>query len=216
MSASSSKAAKNTSSDDNETKPSQPEVELEPAKLPEDEFEQPKDEDETGKPAEGEQKVPSVVVASTSVEPSPWQAIYSPQHGAYYFHNGVTGETTWVNPLAPTEPPASETDPATKPEEEELEAEKDKNAVAGPGPNTRTAIYEAALAAGIDPALAYLDPSLLPSSSGASAYKARFNARTGAFTAMDARSPDHLSEFERAKRMSEVRKSQSSHKSLKY
>jgi len=34
-------------------------------------------------------------------------------------------------------------------------------------------------------------------------FTAKFNARTGAFTAGDARDPSHLSEFERAKRMSE-------------
>ena len=30
-----------------------------------------------------------------------WHAIWSPAHGAYYFYNPSTNETTWVNPLAP-------------------------------------------------------------------------------------------------------------------
>lgn len=63
----------------------------------------------------------------------------------------------------------------------------------------------AALAQGIDPALAHLDPSLAagPSSLPGGAFTAKFNARTGAFAKSDARDPTHLSEFERAKRMSE-------------
>jgi len=70
------------------------------------------------------------------------------------------------------------------------------------------AMQAAAIAAGIDPSLAYLDPSLAASTSAAAGpapntFTAKFNARTGAFTAGGARDPGHLSEFERAKRMSE-------------
>jgi hypothetical protein len=59
----------------------------------------------------------------------------------------------------------------------------------------------AAIAAGIDPSLAYLDPSLAASTSAAAGpapntFTAKFNARTGAFTAGGARDPGHLSEFE--------------------
>jgi len=64
----------------------------------------------------------------------------------------------------------------------------------------------AAIAAGIDPSLAHLDPSLAASTSAGpppNTFTAKFNARTGAFTAIDARDPGHLSEYERAKRMSE-------------
>lgn len=70
----------------------------------------------------------------------------------------------------------------------------------------QAAALAAALAAGIDPDLAYLDPTLLPSTSSApsGAFTAKFNARTGAFTALDGRDPSHLSEVERAKRMSSV------------
>lgn len=63
----------------------------------------------------------------------------------------------------------------------------------------------AAAAQGIDPALAYLDPSLAagPSTLPDGIFTAKFNARTGTFTRPDGRDPTHLSEFERAKRMSE-------------
>lgn len=64
----------------------------------------------------------------------------------------------------------------------------------------------AAAAQGIDPSLAFLDPSLAagPSSGPANAYTAKFNARTGAFARPDARDPSHLSEYERMKRMNDV------------
>ena len=66
-------------------------------------------------------------------------------------------------------------------------------------------LQAAAAAQGIDPALAHLDPSLAagPSNPAAFTYTAKFNARTGAFTRPDGRDPSHLSEYERAKRMSE-------------
>jgi hypothetical protein len=72
------------------------------------------------------------------------------------------------------------------------------------------ALQEAAAAQGIDPSLAYLDPSLVGassvpgSSSGAYNFTAKFNAHTGTFTRPDGRDPTHLSEFERMKRMSSV------------
>lgn len=112
-----------------------------------------------------------------------WQAIFSPQHSAYYFYNTKTQQTTWENPVQP--PPAQ------------------------PEASTSARVpsqYEAAAIAGIDPALAHLDPTLGagPGGSGGSyAAAARFNARSGRFTAMDARDPSHMSEYERAKRMSE-------------
>ncbi|KAJ7056958.1 hypothetical protein C8F01DRAFT_1308471 [Mycena amicta] len=137
---------------------------------------------------------------SSANAPTPatsWQAIYSPQHNTYYFYNTETQETTWTNPL---QPPTTEADASTS---------------AQPGPDGLTpnidpryaAMQTAALAQGIDPALAYLDPSLAASTSAglpAGGFQARFNARTGQFTAMDGRTPDHMSEYERAKRMSTV------------
>ncbi|KAI0032998.1 hypothetical protein K488DRAFT_25581, partial [Vararia minispora EC-137] len=121
-----------------------------------------------------------------------WQAIWSPAHNAYYFFNAVTQQTTWENPLQPSSFPASaSTSPA---------------ADTPPALAQMYALQEAAAAQGIDPALAHLDPSLAsgPSASAAGTYTARFNARTGAFTALDGRDPSHLSEYERARRMSSV------------
>ncbi|TDL27896.1 hypothetical protein BD410DRAFT_781811 [Rickenella mellea] len=128
----------------------------------------------------------SAAASSAPPPPNDWQAIWSPQHGAYYFYNSRTNETTWINPLEPT--PSGST------------AEQ-------PVPSTHS-YYDAqsaAAAQGIDPALAHLDPSLAagPSAPSAHMYTAKFNARTGAFAKPDARNPDHVSEYERAKRMSE-------------
>lgn len=111
-----------------------------------------------------------------------WQAIWSPQHSMYYFYNARTNETTWTNPLAGA---GSEGTSST---------------------STLLNSQVAAAAQGIDPALAYLDPTLTagPSNPSALTYTAKFNARTGAFTAPDARNPDHVSEYERMKRMSNV------------
>ena len=52
-----------------------------------------------------------------------------------------------------------------------------------------------------------LDPSLAASTSSnpqAFTYTAKFNARTGAFARPDGRDPNHVSEYERARRMSEA------------
>jgi WW domain len=128
-----------------------------------------------------------------------WQAIWSQAHNAYYFYNPIIQQTTWENPLH-SQPQGSASASASSPG----------------APSTSTippslaAVYatqEAAAAQGIDPSLAHLDPSLAgPSgaSGGAYSYSAKFNARTGTFTRPDGRDPSHLSEYERAKRMSEV------------
>jgi len=128
-----------------------------------------------------------------------WQAIWSPTHNAYYFHNARTQETTWTNPLQPAPPAGASADPSAP------------GSSASPGPASAPAIaamYDlqaAAAAQGIDPALAHLDPSLAagPSNPAAFTYTAKFNSRTGAFARPDGRDPSHLSEYERAKRMSE-------------
>lgn len=112
-----------------------------------------------------------------------WQAIWSAQHSSYYFHNTRSGETTWSNPLVP---------------------DSQGNAYASSSHQHDPAA--AAIAAGIDPELAYLDPSFaLPAhATEAGAFQAKFNARTGAFAKPDARDPTHLGEWERAQRMSSV------------
>lgn len=150
--------------------------------------------------------------ASTSASPAPiqaagavaatagdWQAIWSPAHNAYYFYNAQTQETTWTNPLQPAPAAGAFADPSAP----------DTSTSPSPAPPPAlSAMYDlqaAAAAQGIDPALAHLDPSLAagPSNPAAFTYTAKFNSRTGAFTRPDGRDPSHLSEYERAKRMSE-------------
>jgi hypothetical protein len=145
--------------------------------------------------------------AQTETNPNPWQAIWSPQYNAYYFFNSQTQETTWSNPLEPqTEPP---TDSRASALEGSTEQSSSSSAAATSSSSTAqtgySALHAAAIAQGIDPSLAHLDPSLLSGSSNPTslAFTAKFNARTGAFARPDARDPTHLSEFERAKRMSE-------------
>lgn len=146
---------------------------------------------------------PDSAVAPSASSPSPsnaapegaWQAVWSPAHNAYYFYNSVTQETTWTNPLQTNAEagPSNSTSPS------------DDAADAPAASSSSLDIYTAAAAQGIDPALAHLDPSLAASGSapGAFTYTAKFNARTGAFARPDGRDPTHLSEYERAKRMSE-------------
>ena len=155
-----------------------------------------------------------------------WQAIWSPAHNAYYFYNSATRETTWVNPLQQGQQQAEDSKGKgkeraareTKSDDSEAEGQdkddEELGTVAGPSTNPTAATTPAltqweqmqanAIAQGIDPSLAYLDPSLAAGPSLPSeAFTARFNARTGAFTAVDGRDPSHLSEYERAKRMSQ-------------
>ena len=138
----------------------------------------------------------STVPATTTVASAgEWQAVFSPAHNAYYFYNTRTQETTWTNPLqhaSPSPAPEGEAGPSTS--------------TTGASSSTSSiyAIQAAAAAQGIDPALAFLDPSLAAPGTPAAGfnYTAKFNARTGAFTRPDGRDPSHLSEYERAKRMS--------------
>ncbi|KAG8697605.1 hypothetical protein FRC11_014973 [Ceratobasidium sp. 423] len=132
-----------------------------------------------------------------------WQAIWSPAHNAYYFFNARTSETTWVNPLEPSASAASTststtqapTEPTTEPEPKESTTEEK------PPPDL-------SYLNGIDPELAYLDPTLAVPSAGSKGpvptFTARFGARDGKFTAMDGRRPEHLSEAARAQRMGAV------------
>ncbi|KAJ7151391.1 hypothetical protein C8R43DRAFT_886807 [Mycena crocata] len=144
-------------------------------------------------------------------QPTAWQAIFSPQYNAYYFYNSETQETTWTNPLQPPESAEGAASTSTAAPEAETSTAAPGTAAQPESSSTPqyTALQNAAIAQGIDPALAYLDPSLAASTStadpaGLPSFQAKFNARTGQFAAMDSRSPAHLSEYERAKRMSEV------------
>ena len=154
-----------------------------------------------------------------------WQAIWSPAHNAYYFYNSTTRETTWVNPIQQgqqqvgdskgkgKENATGETEGDGDEAEGQDEDDEKEDNVAGPSTNATAStppltqweqMQANAIAQGIDPSLAYLDPSLAAGPSLPSgAFTAKFNARTGAFTAVDGRDPSHLSEYERAKRMSQ-------------
>ncbi|KAF9515046.1 hypothetical protein BS47DRAFT_1391967 [Hydnum rufescens UP504] len=136
--------------------------------------------------------------------PAAWQAIWSPAHGAYYFFNPITQETTWTNPLAtPATDDGNNGGSSTAPTTATLPEPSSSSVIAGreePGPDAF---------GGIDPDLAYLDPSLSFGKSKAQSgpvptFTAKFNARSGKFAGGDSRDPSHLSEYERAKRMSEA------------
>jgi len=109
--------------------------------------------------------------------------------------------------------PSTGTDnPTNAPQEGDPSSSAAQSSGATPVPASVAQIYalqEAAAAQGIDPSLAYLDPSLAggPSAAGGSGaynFTAKFNAHTGTFTRPDGRDPTHLSEYERMKRMSSV------------
>ncbi|KAF8064942.1 hypothetical protein FPV67DRAFT_162258 [Lyophyllum atratum] len=155
--------------------------------------------------ADSEDTTPASTSTSATPAATPWQAIFAPQYNTYYFYNVETQETTWENPLLPsTSTPET---PAASGSATPAAEDPASSAYANP----HAALEAAALAAGIDPSLAHLDPTLLssiPSSSGAPtglppAFTAKFNARTGQFARPDARDPTHLSEHARAARMSE-------------
>ncbi|KAF7798133.1 hypothetical protein EIP86_009348 [Pleurotus ostreatoroseus] len=146
-----------------------------------------------------QQPQPQAPATAAIASAGDWQAVYSPAHGAYYFYNTVTQQTTWTNPLQPA---ASSSTPEASSSAAASASASDSTTPA-PAAASLYALQEAAVAQGIDPSLAYLDPSLAgPSGPGADTFTAKFNARTGAFTRPDGRDPTHLSEYERAKRMS--------------
>jgi hypothetical protein len=99
---------------------------------------------------------------SAATAPPQWQAIWAPQYNAYYFYNPVTQETTWTNPLQPQESPEPET--ATDDPEP-----GSSTGLTYSGPSSHhAALQAAAVAQGIDPGLAHLDPSLGTSLQGTS------------------------------------------------
>ncbi|KIK23931.1 hypothetical protein PISMIDRAFT_678638 [Pisolithus microcarpus 441] len=160
---------------------------------------QARDKDRSASPDKGdaESSSPSdtTPAPSSTLTAGAWQAIYSPQHGAYYFYNSETNETTWVNPI---QQPSAGALSSTS-------SDPNYSANVNRSPYDPNSLEARAVALGIDPSLAHLDPSLaLPAHTApGGTFTARFNARTGAFTASDARTPQHLSEYERMKRMSE-------------
>lgn len=171
--------------------------------------------EENSTPKEPKESTSKELEPSNGTAANPWQAIFSPQHNAYYFYNTLTSETTWINPLQPETSDASAAAPAAQADTAGTvspAASKSKSpqpesslspSLPQPGPSSSTSSYAtlqaAAVAQGIDPSLAYLDPSLALSSGGPAlphTYTAKFNARTGAFSTATARDPGHLSEYE--------------------
>ncbi|KAG9047141.1 hypothetical protein FS837_002924 [Tulasnella sp. UAMH 9824] len=164
------------------------------------------EEEDSSEPIAGSSK-DGATPATAAQAQNEWQAVWAPTYNAYYFYNTRTKETTWTNPLLPpTEGQAVTENPPTS---------SDKDAVTeGPEPSSSrgvkssTLVPDEAVLNGIDPALAYLDPTLYATRAGGAppnTFSAKFNARTGRFTAMsDSRDPSYLSEAERAKRMSSV------------
>lgn len=118
---------------------------------------------------EGEQGEPSSSTTPTPAAPVPqWQAIWSPDYNAYYFFNPTTQETTWINPLQPeasssTSAQAADTSAATQETEDPAEEGSSTGPVLSGVAAQHAALQAAALAQGIDPLLAHLDPSLLAS-----------------------------------------------------
>lgn len=166
--------------------------------------------------AAGNTSASPAVVSSTN-----WQAIYSPAHGAYYFYNAATQETTWTNPLVPDSSTADadaaspSTAAATQSTDLTASSSLADPTVSSPVPQPTTSTLRALPTVdelgGIDPELAFLDPSLAYTSSSKSTgaiptFTAKFNAHTGRFAsgAAATRDPNHVSEYERAKRMSEA------------
>lgn len=135
--------------------------------------------------------------------------------------------TTWTNPFesgsAPLPPapaengtPAPDTVPAesststdgakSKSPQPSASADSKGDKVGSNDERSGSSGPSAADFGGIDPDLAYLDPSLASrarGAGGAGAYVARFNARTGKFEADPTKNPDRVSDVQRAKRQNQ-------------
>ncbi|GAA6038027.1 hypothetical protein JCM8097_007506 [Rhodosporidiobolus ruineniae] len=124
-----------------------------------------------------------------------WQAVFSPEANAWYFWNSETHETTWTNPRDPSAAAA---------------ASSSSSSAAQPATSTDSAAEDGAAEGalpGIDPDLAWLDPSAAlkgQAGKGGFAQKGRFNARTGRFQADPAMNPDRISDFQRGHRQQEA------------
>jgi hypothetical protein len=130
---------------------------------------------------EGDAAAPAEAEKTTHKGKDDWTAVWSAEANAYYFWNAKSNETTWENPLLA---PAASTSTLPTP-------------APATDPSGRAIIsYD-----GIDPELAYLDPSYSrANSSAAPSFQARFNSRTGRFQGDPTMNPDRISEFSRGER----------------
>ncbi|KAG8943292.1 hypothetical protein FRC04_002972 [Tulasnella sp. 424] len=162
-------------------------------------------EEDASEPVAGSSKDGGAPATQAAVQ-AEWQAVWAPAHNAYYFYNTRTKETTWTNPLQPpNEGQSAAKDP---PDSSSKDAAPADSAPSSSHAAQSSGLIPDEVLNGIDPALAYLDPTLYAARAGGApqnTFTAKFNARTGRFTAMsDSRDPSYLSEAERAKRMSSV------------
>src|SRR5215510_11096819 len=100
----------------------------------------PKNDPPTAEPPTGEPPLAAPVASA-----GPWQAIFSPEHNAYYFFNSVSQETTWTNPLQPDSASSGATSSSTTPASDSPQPEAGPSTVS----SSHAALQAAAIAAGI-------------------------------------------------------------------
>ncbi|TFK32286.1 hypothetical protein BDQ12DRAFT_671175 [Crucibulum laeve] len=169
-------------------------------------------------------EVPPVPEPDSAVDAPPTESTAAGVVAESMPSDSMPTETTWMNPLQPnvssSDPSAStslvassSTLPVTSTSTITVKESSSTNTSTTTHNQTAhyTALQNAAGAAGINPELAYLAPTLapfLPSSlvstgpGGLPSFQAKFNAQTGVFTCVDAHDPSHLSKFKHAKHMS--------------
>ncbi len=122
--------------------------------------------------SQSDQNQEKPVDSGADLSAAQWQAVWAPQYNMYYFYNPVTHETTWANPLQPeagsssltaTSDQTAPSDPRNMEEDAGTNSSTDLAAT-----SQYAALQAAAIAQGIDPLLAHLDPSLRASMQGAS------------------------------------------------
>ncbi|KDN52237.1 hypothetical protein K437DRAFT_25015 [Tilletiaria anomala UBC 951] len=154
-----------------------------PPPLPDEPPSLPREDEDEAPPLPEEEEPPSESPGDgRQPQGHPWQAVWDPSRGAYYFWNSATNETTWINPLTSS---SSAQPTADGQQLHEPGAQADASASSNAAPS-QGEIFEQLT--GIDSDLAFLDPSLSSSlSAGAvsagGSYRTvgHFDARKGKF-----------------------------------